>query len=219
MTRAERLGQLTVPHLVLVTDRSRLRGRALAAVVRRGVEGGVTAVQLRDRDATREELLAMGAQIRQAISGRALFFVNSDIEAAISLGANGVHLPEAAGPIAEVRERVGEHMLISRAVHSIDAAVRAEEDEADIVQLGTVFETASKPGAPALGVEGVRAACAALRIPVIAIGGITPTNVGGVLRAGAAGVTVIGAVFDADDPRAAAQALSEAMRITAPVRR
>jgi thiamine-phosphate pyrophosphorylase len=122
-----------------------------------------------------------------------------------------VHLPEDGPAIADVRPHVGDRVLISRAVHSVEAAVRAERDGADIVQLGTVFETPSKPGRAAIGVDGVRAVCAALRVPVIAIGGISAANAGGVLRAGAAGVAVIGAIFDADDPRAAAASLHAAI--------
>ena len=140
-----------------------------------------------------------------------MFFVNGDVDAAISLGADGVHLPEGGAAIADVRARVGSDVLISRAVHSVDAAVRAEAEGADIVQLGTVFETASKPGRAPIGIEGVRAVCAAVQIPVIAIGGIAAANAGDVIRVGAAGVAVIGAIFDAEDPRAAAAALREAI--------
>src|SRR5581483_1424740 len=106
----------------------------------------------------------------------ALFFVNGDVEAAIALRADGIHLPEDAGPIAEVRARIGDEMLISRAVHSVDAAIAAEREGANIVQLGTIFETQSKPGVQPLGVDGLREACARVNLPVIAIGGITTRN-------------------------------------------
>ena len=110
-----------------------------------------------------------------------------------------------------MRARIGPGVLISRAVHSVEAAIRAEHDGADIVQLGTVFETASKPGRAAIGVAGVRAVCGSVRLPVIAIGGINALNAGDVIRAGASGVAVIGAILDADDPCAAAAALREAI--------
>ena len=197
--------------LVLVTDSTRLRGRALEDVVREAVLGGADVVQLREKGMPHDALVALGARVRDATAGRALFFVNGDVDAAVALGADGVHLPEGGPAIADVRPHVGGHVLISRAVHSVDAALQAERDGADIVQLGTAFETASKPGRTPLGVDGVRAVCAAVRVPVIAIGGVTAANAGGVLRAGATGVAVIGAIFDADDPRAAAAELRTAI--------
>lgn len=203
--------ELPRPALVLVTDSARLRDRALEDVVREAVLGGVSVVQLREKAMPHAALVALGARVRDAIAGRALFFVNGDVDAAVALVADGVHVPEDGPAIAGVRARVGGGVLISRAAHSVDAAVRAERDGADIVQLGTTFETASKPGRAAIGVEGVRAVCATVRVPVIAIGGITAANAGGVLCAGAAGVAVIGAIFDADDPRSAAAALRAAV--------
>lgn len=207
MTRA----RIPIPALVLVTDAARLRGRDLADVVRAAVAGGVDVVQLREKALSRDELIALAALVREAIAGRALLFVNGDVGAAIKADADGVHLPEGGASITEARARTGGALLVSRAVHGIDAALQAERDGADLVQLGTVFETASKPGAQAIGVEGVREACTRARIPVIAIGGITPANAADVMRAGAAGVAVIGSILDADDPRAAAAALRAAI--------
>ncbi len=199
------------PSLVLVTDSGRLRGRALEDVVRDAVAGGAHVVQLREKSLSHDALVELGVRVRDAIAGRALFFVNGDVDAAIALRADGVHLPEDGAAIAEVRARVGPNVLISRAVHSVEAAVRAESDGADMVQLGTVFETASKPGRAPIGIEGVRAVCAAVRIPVIAIGGIAAGNAGDVIAAGASGVAVIGAIFDGDEPSAAAVALRAAI--------
>ncbi len=199
------------PALVLVTDMTRLRGRAIDDVVRDAVVGGVNVVQLRAPNVSYEERMRLGMCMLGAIGGSSLFFVNGDIDAAFILGAHGMHLPEDGATISDARARLGTAMLISRAVHSVEAAVLAERDGADIVQLGTVFETASKPGRPPIGLEGVRVACAAVRVPVIGIGGITPANAGDVVRAGAAGVAVIGAIFDADDVRAAAAELRRAI--------
>jgi thiamine-phosphate pyrophosphorylase len=199
------------PALVLVTDAGRLRGRVLEDVVRDAAEGGANVVQLRTPDLSHEERVELGTRLLGAIDGRALLFVNGDIDAAFILGAHGMHLPEGGATIADARAQLGVAMLISRAVHSVEAAVLAERDGADIVQLGTVFETASKPGREPIGLEGVRAVCGAVRVPVIGIGGITPANAGDVVRAGAAGVAVIGAIFDADDARAAAAELRRAI--------
>jgi thiamine-phosphate diphosphorylase len=216
--RAARTGPDAEPMLVLVTDNARLRGRLLADIVRAAVEGGVTAVQLRDKAASHDELLRTAALVQDAIAGEAQFIINSDVDAAIGLGADVVHLPEDGPATADVRARVGQSMRISRAVHSVEAAVRAEREGVDMVQAGTLFATASKPGALTLGVNGLRTICDAVRIPVIAIGGITPQNAADAVAAGAAGIAVIGAIFDAEDPANAARALRTAISVAAGVR-
>jgi thiamine-phosphate pyrophosphorylase len=211
MIRPTRPPTLRRPALVLVTDSGHLRGRMLADVVRDAVLGGVNIVQLREKGCSHSAAVTMGTRVRVAVAGSAQFFVNGDVDAAFVLAADGIHLPEDGAPIAQVRERVGTTMLLSRAVHSVEAAIQAEYDGADIVQIGTVFETSSKPGREPIGLEGLRAVCEAVRVPVIAIGGVTAHNAADVIRAGAAGVAVIGAILDADDPQSAAAALREAI--------
>jgi thiamine-phosphate pyrophosphorylase len=203
--------RLCWPAVVLITDTTSLRGRALAGIVGAAVDGGVSIVQLRDKAASHDALVRDGRAVRAAIGGRALFFVNSDVEAAIALGADGVHLPDDCASLASVRARVGASMMISRAVHTIDAAIAAQRDGADVVQAGTLFETPSKPGAAVLELDGLRAICEVVHIPVIAIGGVTALNAAAAIDAGAAGVAVIGAILDADDPCAAATALVAAV--------
>lgn len=209
---------LPYPAIMLVTDSSR-RPREHAGeqwlddVVRDAVLGGVNVVQLREKHLARGDLIALGLHVRDAVAGRALLFVNGDIEAAVALRADGIHLPEDGPRVRDVRETFGRDALVSAAVHDTESAQLAERDGADLVVAGTVFETASKPGAPLLGVEGLREVCQAVRIPVIGIGGITPANAGDVIRAGAAGVAVIGAIFDAPSPREAASALANACAV------
>jgi thiamine-phosphate pyrophosphorylase len=214
---AGRRARLTFPALVLITDTTRRQrpdatGMAwLDDVVRDAVLGGVNIVQLREKHLSRGDLIALGLHVRDAIAGRALFFVNGDVEAAIALGADGIHLPEDGPPIGALRDRVGAAVLISRAVHSVDAAIRAERSGADLIQAGTLFETRSKPRGPLLGIDGLRDICAAVEVPVIAVGGITAENAAEALGAGARGVAVIGAIADAEEPRVAAASLRHAL--------
>ena len=209
------------PAIVLVTDSRRRQGHEqqgeewIDDVVREAVLGGVNIVQLREKHLQRGELVARGLHVRDAIAGRALFFVNGDAEAAVALTADGVHLPEDGPRIADIRARIGDRMMISRAVHSIEAAAAAEREGADILQLGAVFETTSKPGVTPLGIDGLREVCARVSVPVIAIGGITAGNAADVIRSGASGIAVIGAIFDAGDPRTAARDLRAAVTATA----
>lgn len=198
-----------LPTVMLVTDASRLRGRALADVVRAAADGGVNMVQLRDGALSPGERMARSSELRDALASRALLLVNADADAAIATGADGLHLP--ANEARTRRGDIPEHIVVSRAVHSVAEAVAAERDGADMLVLGTVFASASHPGGATIGLEGVRAVCAGVHVPVIAIGGITAANAGGVMRAGASGVAAIGAIFDAEDVRAAAAQLRAAV--------
>jgi thiamine-phosphate diphosphorylase len=218
--RAKR-AKIPYPVLMLVTDRQRAAGRAhdgeegLDDIARDAALNGVNVVQLREKDLDTARLVAVGLHVKAAITDRALLFVNGDLEAARTLRADGVHLPERGPSVAEVRALLGEHVLVSTAVHDLTGALAAERAGADLLVLGTAFETISKPGITPLGPEGVREVCAAVQVPVIAIGGITAANAGDVMRAGAAGVAVIGAIMDAADPRAAAKALRGVIDSTA----
>jgi thiamine-phosphate diphosphorylase len=202
---------LHIPALVLVTDDQRLRGRALEDIALAAALGGASVIQLREKSRSHSGVVAAAARCRDAIADRAMLFINHDVDAAFVLNAAGVHLPESGIPVADARARLGPNAFISRAVHSVEAAVQAECDGADLVQIGTVFPTTSHPGLDGIGLVGVRAVCEAVRLPVIAIGGITAANAGDVMRAGASGVAVIGAILDAADPREAAAALREAI--------
>jgi thiamine-phosphate diphosphorylase len=150
--------------------------------------------------------------LRNAAGGRALILVNGDPRAAEEGGADGMHLPEGyIHDIHGLRANPYAEMIISRSVHSVHAAMQAERAGADMLVLGTVFASKSHPGGPTIGVEGVRAVCDGVQIPVIAIGGITARNAADVMHAGASGTAVISAIFDAPDPRAAAAELRAAI--------
>ena len=197
---------------MLITDRHRLRGRSLEEVASRALEGGADVVQLRAKDLSGGDLYELAQTLRRVLRGRCLLLVNDHVDVALAAGAEGVHLPERGLPGRAVRELLGEDAIIGRSVHGVEAALRAEADGADYVQVGTIFATASKPGAPAAGVELVRDVSSAVGIPVVAVGGITSENAGRVLEAGATGIAVIGAIMDAADPRAAAAGLRRALK-------
>jgi thiamine-phosphate pyrophosphorylase len=213
VTTEERRAKLEryLPVLMLVTDRSRLHGREIGQIVIQALEGGVNAVQVRERGIDTEEMVELSQELGDIAAGKALLFINSDVDAAIEIGCEGIHLPEGRGKLESVRRVMGQRALISRAVHTAEAAAEAEREGADLVVLGSVFASASHPNGEPIGVETVRAAAAAVSIPVIGIGGITAANTADVIRAGARGIAVISAIFDADDPRAAAAELRAAI--------
>ena len=196
---------------MLISDRTRLRGRKLEEVASQAVDGGVHVVQLRARDLPSRELYELAITLHAVLRGRALLLVNDRVDVALASGADGVHLPERSLPGRAVREIAGDACIVGRSVHSVEAAVQAERDGADFVEVGAVYETASKPGMAPAGVELVRAVADAVRLPIIAVGGVSADNVGDVVRAGADGVAVIGAIMDADDPQGAAGRLRRAL--------
>ena len=200
-----------LPSLMLITDRSRLRGRPLEEVASQAADGGVTAVQLREKDLSGGELYDLAVTVHAVLRGRALLLVNDRVDVAIAAGADGVHLPEHTLPLRKLRDYVGDACIVGRSVHSVEAAVQAEQEGADYVLAGAVYESRSHPGQPPAGPALVRAVAEAVHVPVLAVGGITPDRVAEVIEAGADGVAVISAVLDADDPKAAARALREAL--------
>lgn len=199
------------PSLMLITDRSRLRGRSLVEAASQAVDGGVTVVQLREKDLSGGELYDLAVTVHAVLRGRALLVINDRIDVAIASGADGVHLPEHTLPLQKLRDYVGDACIVGRSVHNVEAAVRAEAEGADYLLAGAVYETASHPGQAAAGVDLVRAVADAVRAPVLAVGGITAERVAEVVAAGADGIAVIGAILDAEDPQPAARALRQAL--------
>ena len=181
-------------------------------MARAAVDGGVGMVQLREKDCPAGELLALARELRCVTEGRALLIVNDRVDIAMLCGADGVQLGENGLDAASARRLVGSDMLIGRSVHSVEGAVEAESAGADFLVLGTIFETASHPGADTGGLDLVRDVAGRVRIPVIGIGGISESNIAGLVESGAAGAAVITAISMVADPREAAARLSEAMR-------
>ena len=171
---------------------------------RLAVEGGATVVQWRLKDAPRVDVVERGRATRSLCARYGVtFVVNDDVEAALMLGADGVHL----GRTDEGAERAREQgLLLGLSAANLEEA-RAADSEADYIGVGPVWETPSKVDAdPAIGVEGLREICDATTNPVVAIGGIDATNAAECVRAGAVGVAVIRAARDAAALRAAIDA-------------
>lgn len=156
------------------------------------VTGGATVVQLRLKDLPTEEVVARGRPFRDL---PATFVVNDDVEAAVQLGADGVHL--GRGDVGA--ERALEHgLLLGLSAAGVEEALDAEHRGAGYIGAGPVWATPSKTDAdPPIGLEGLRAICAAVSTPVVAIGGVDASNAGACIEAGAAGVAVIRAARDA----------------------
>jgi thiamine-phosphate pyrophosphorylase len=194
--------------LMLVTDRTLIPPARLPAVVDAAVRGGVDAVQLREKDLPADALIEAGRALRETTRGRALLLVNGPVAVARACGADGVHLPETA-PMPDEAERRG--LIVGRSVHGLQSAGAAAREGCDYLVVGTVFPSRSHPGGAAAGLDLVAAVRRDVAVPIVAIGGISAANAGGVVRAGADAVAVISAVLGAEDPEAAARALRAAI--------
>jgi thiamine-phosphate diphosphorylase len=191
--------------LMVVTDPMASAPRSLEAVVEEALEAGATSIQLRDKEAPTEELLPLARRL-QACCHRhgALFVVNDRVELALAVGADGVHVGQDDLPVREVRRMAPEGFVVGVSAETPELAREAEAGGADYVGCGAVWPTDSKLDAPeAVGPEGVRRVVEAVRIPVVAIGGITPERARELVPTGVAGVAVIRAVLAARDPGAA----------------
>jgi thiamine-phosphate pyrophosphorylase len=206
-SRRERLASA---RLYFVTDvRPRLEELLAAALA-----GGVDMVQLRDKEASDDELVRAAAVFRRLCDEHgALFWLNDRPDLVEACGADGVHVGQDDMPAADVRERVGDDVLVGLSTHSpeqLDAALAS--GVADQLSVGPVWETPTKAGRPAAGLPYVRhAAELAGDRPWFAIGGIDLGNVRAVTQAGASRIVVVRAIRDADDPAAAASELRAAL--------
>ena len=182
--------------LCYITDRRQLRSVSLPAVIRETVRAGVDIVQVREKDLTSRELIAL---VEEALSatrepgmGGARVVVNDRVDVALAGGADGAHLAAHSMPVQVVRRFVPRAFVIGVSCHSLGEAMAAESGGADYLVLGPVFETPSKLGyGPPLGLEKLRNVTSRIRIPVLALGGITVDRIRPCLEAGASGIAGI----------------------------
>ena len=195
--------------LLLVTDpRPDLVERVEAAG-----RGGVDIVQLRDKESSREALIPLAEELREACArAGALFTVNDDVELARLVGADGVHLGEDDAPTRLARGVLGPDAVVGRSAGSVEAALEAVRGGADYLGVGAVFATPTKPDGEVAGLGLIRTlARENLPVPWFAIGGVTLETAPSVAAAGAPGLAVVRAVLDAEDPEAAARALRSSL--------
>ncbi len=201
------------PRLYLVTDRHRTAGRPLLDAVASALQGGVDAVQLREKDLTTRALVELGLALCELCHRhQARLLINDRIDVALAVHADGVHLPANSFSPSDARRLLGPNALIGVSTHSLGDARAAQDAGADFIVFGPIFDTPSKRalGAPQ-GLDGLAAVTRALSTPIVAIGGITTERAPAVRAHGAQGIAVIAAILDAPDRRHAAEALRNAV--------
>jgi len=199
--------------VLLVTDRHQTNARPLLSILQAVLTAGAPAIQLRERDLSAKELLALARDVQRITTPRgSRLVVNDRIDVALSLEEVGVHLRSDSVPVAVARRLLGPQRLLGVSAHSRDEAMRAEGEGADYVVLGPLYDTPSKqPFGSPLGLLALEETCRVVHVPIIGIGGVTVDRARDVRRAGAFGVAVITAILGADDVNAAMRALFDAV--------
>lgn len=199
--------------LYAVTDSHWLNGRSLTECVRAALRGGASFVQLREKDCDYETFFREAVELKKLCSQfRAPFVINDNVELAKKIDADGVHVGQGDMACIEARAILGKNKIIGVSAATVEEAIRAEKDGADYLGVGAVFKTGSKADAGSVSRETLKEICAAVRIPVVAIGGISADNVHELGESGIAGISVISAIFASDNIRAAAARLAQKTR-------
>lgn len=196
--------------LYAVTDRAWTGKMSLYEQVEAALQGGATCVQLREKYLDRETFLQEARDLVQLCHRYGVpFIVNDEVDIAVECGADGVHVGQEDMKAADVRAKVGPQMMIGVSAHTVEEALEAVKNGADYLGVGAVFSTSTKTDVSVLSMETLRAVCNAVKVPVVAIGGISEHNLMQLSGSGVDGVAVVSAIFAAEDPKTAAQKLRE----------
>lgn len=198
--------------LYAVTDRYWLKEHTLLEEVENTLKGGATFIQLREKNLSEDKFLKEAVEI-QALCKKynVPFVVNDNVDIAISMGADGVHVGQSDMEAGQVRAKLGQGKIIGVSASTVEQAVLAQKRGADYLGVGAIFPTGSKDDADAVSIDTLKAIVNAVSIPVVAIGGITKENVCELKDSGIAGIAVISAIFAKPDVKAATTELRSIM--------
>ena len=191
-----------------VTDRSWLGERTLYSAVEQSILGGVTMVQLREKDLEKEEFQKEARQIQELCKKHQVpFLINDNVELAVEIEADGVHVGQHDMEAGQVRRKIGPDKILGVSAQTVEQALKAQAAGADYLGVGAVFPTGTKDDADAVSLDTLKAICQAVDIPVVAIGGIKESNIQALKGSGICGVAVVSAIYAKEDPQAAAAGL------------
>lgn len=195
--------------LYLVTDEKLCLGKPLEEVVEKAVRGGVTAVQLREKDLHTRDFIQRAFQLKKILSAYHVpLIINDRIDIALAVDADGIHVGQNDMPYEYFRKIIPGQMMRGLSVETLDQVAEAERYELDYLSISPVFLTSTKTElVKEWGIEGLKEVAAKTRHTLIAIGGINKTNAAEIIRAGAKGIAVVSAICSAPDPMIAAREL------------
>lgn len=192
--------------LYLVTDSSFLRGRNLIDVVAQAIAGGVTMVQLREKEATTRHFYNTALTVKQLTQQAGIpLIINDRVDIALAVDADGLHIGQSDLPYPIARRLMGHDKIIGLSVETLEQAQDANLMDVDYLGISPVFGTATKTDiAPPFGLDGTRQLATLSKHPLVGIGGINLSNARQVMQAGAHGVAIVSAIMCAEDPKQAA---------------
>lgn len=194
--------------LYAVTDRAWLGEQTLAQQVEASLQGGATMIQLREKDLSQDQFLAEGKEIQALCKAYHVpFLINDSVDIAVALGADGIHVGQHDMAAGQVRENIGPDMILGVSAQTVAQARSAQKAGADYLGVGAVFPTGTKDDADAVTYDTLKAICAAVDIPVVAIGGIGAHNITKLAGSGICGVAVVSALYAQPDIKSATQSL------------
>lgn len=194
--------KLSKKHMLLyaVTDRRWSEGTTLYEQVEQALQGGVSTLQLREKNLSDEEFLKEAMEIKELCKKYNVpLIINDNVDVAIKCGADGVHVGQEDMEASKVREKVGRDMIIGVSAHNVEEARKAVSNGADYLGVGAVFNTSTKDDVDVLSKETLKEICLAVKIPVVAIGGINQDNILELKGTGVDGVAVVSAIFSSEN--------------------
>ena len=196
--------------LYAITDRHWLNGETLYQQVEKALKGGVTFLQLREKNLDEEDFMKEAREIKALCRKyKVPLIINDNVEIAREIDADGVHVGQSDMEAGDVRAKLGSDKIIGVSAQTVEQAILAEKHGADYLGVGAVFPTGSKDDADDVSYETLKAICEAVSIPVIAIGGITQENVKELAGSGICGIAVISAIYAQKDIRKASEDLKK----------
>jgi len=186
--------------LTLILDHHLLEGRSLTDIAAQAMAGGVKSLQYRAKNLSKREAYFNALRLRELSRQKGVtFLVNDWVDLALAVEADGVHLGQEDLPLSAARSLLGPNRIIGISAHTLDQAKEAEAGGADYLGIGPIFPSTTKQDRPPLGCEALRQFRRPVRIPIIAIGGISPLNVRQVMTTGVDGVAVVSAILSQSD--------------------
>lgn len=186
--------------LYAVTDRSWLKGKTLYQQVEQALKGGTTSIQLREKSLGQEQFMSEAIKLKQLCAQyKVPFIVNDNVDIAVKMNADGIHVGQRDMGVGDVRGKLGPGKILGVSVQTVEQAILAEQCGADYLGVGAVFPTDTKGDADEVTYDMLSDICAAVKIPVIAIGGIGLDNMDKLSGSGICGVAVISAIFAQKD--------------------
>lgn len=199
--------------LYAITDRHWLNGRSLYEVVKESLDGGVTFLQLREKQLDEDHFLEEAKKLQGLCSEYNVpFIINDNVEIALAINADGVHIGQSDMEMKEAREKLGPDKIIGVSAHTKEEALLAQAQGADYLGVGAVFPTSSKDDAESVSYETLKEICDVVSIPVVAIGGITRENLHQLSGSGISGISVISAIYAQSDIKKAARELKQCVQ-------